>query len=266
MMLDQHVFQLAGDFVRRYGDDGSAAEAGKALDAARLLTGTWSRTGSGSSMRSARCESGRGTTNPEVRGPGGGALLWAAGGRSHHKVAPVGLKALGLPPSRRPLSLADRTHGREGIHRIPQRSDAGLSLVDLQQGQVPMLVIHSADRPIDPSVAKGAAIGADWIVAESSNSPGSTILLYSTRRVPHLRPAGEPRRSGYWVPHTGNAIPPAILTVALPSEIGRSGRTRREEIPDAVPEGSDPVVSFAAESKGGSWGFPSTLGGDQPLA
>jgi hypothetical protein len=36
MMLDQHVFQLAGDFVRRYGDDGAAAEAGKALDAARL--------------------------------------------------------------------------------------------------------------------------------------------------------------------------------------------------------------------------------------
>lgn len=36
MMLDQHVFQLAGDFVRRYGDDGAAAEAGKALDAALL--------------------------------------------------------------------------------------------------------------------------------------------------------------------------------------------------------------------------------------
>jgi hypothetical protein len=36
MMLDQHVFQLAGDFVRRYGDDGAAAEAGKALEAARL--------------------------------------------------------------------------------------------------------------------------------------------------------------------------------------------------------------------------------------
>jgi hypothetical protein len=34
MMLDQHVFQLAGDFVRRYGDAGAAAEAGKALDAA----------------------------------------------------------------------------------------------------------------------------------------------------------------------------------------------------------------------------------------
>jgi hypothetical protein len=207
-------------------------------------------------MRSARCESRRGTTNPEVRGPGGGALLWAAAGRSHHKIAPVGLKALGLPPSRRPLSLADRTHGREGIHRIPQRSDAGLSLVDLQQGQVPMLAIHSA-RPIDPSVAKGAAIGADWIVAESSNSPGSTILLCSTRRVTFdLLVNLEDRGIGSPTPATGNAIPHAILTVALPSEIGRSGRTRGEEIPDAVPEGSDPVVSFAAESKGGSWGFP----------